>query len=431
MFILERTGIQMKEKILSLLKQIKNRDFIILSIIFFICAFTQIDFFIEKLGTGEIPVRTHDSYWYLDYSREFLQSLTIKPDFNGIFYFSYYGLLAIVLKVFRSDLAMVLIQVALNTVCVVFLYLIARDIFGRWTAVIASYFYIMSRELKMWSLYILTDSLYVSILIISVFLWVRFEKEKKRKYLFAFLGCMLYLSFLRPAGLIIVAFFMLYLVLKIDIKKAALRWRKNKMILIAALLFIGASIFSGLYILYNTKLGMSFYSNLRWLLHVNYATGTVFDFPTPYDYVYKAEKTRDIAGNFVLSFFVQNFKHIMILYGKRFICFWGELWIWDTHFGRKLEIIQYFWRLMPIILTFWGMVSAAVKGRADKTLILYVPVISTVTFCMVFFLDSAWRYRLPSLPFNYIFCAYAIYSIVSFASSKVMKIKEQGRAQSF
>lgn len=352
--------------------------------------------------------KTHDTYWYMDHANELLQNFKIVPDFNGVFYIGYYGLLAFVLWIFKSEVFMIWLQVIINALSVVLVFRIAEMVFNRRVAVIAGILYIASYELKFWSVYLLTDSLFVTNVLLTVFFWLAFIEIGKKKYLYSTAGSMLYMVILRPAGIITLGFFIFYLILSLDYKKLAGILRKRLFLSIigitggvAVLGFVAYKVVLG-------SVGMSFFWNLRWLLYGNYSAGQIFDIPTPYDHKFTAVKSADVMDNYVLSYFIHNGSHILILYIKRFFSFWGDLWIWHFRFQSRQEALRYFTNLAPILLMVVGMGWAAFGKRMEKALLLFIPIISAVLFCMIFFLDNAWRYRLPSIPFSRIFMACGI-----------------------
>lgn len=361
---------------------------------------------VYKLENG-FP-RTHDSYWYIDRANELIQNFKISPDFNGIFYIGYYGLLALILLIFKTEVVMVILQVIINALSVLLVYRISEMVFSRRVAVIASLIFVFSYEIKRWSVYILTDSIFISSLLLCIYFLLLFKESKLKKYLYLFTASMVYMVFLRPAGVITAAFIVIYLLLSVDYKNL-LRYLPKRPILCgtAAVMTIFVSVFF-IYKTINSSLGMSFYWHLRWLLHGSYSIGNIFDYPTPYNYKFNAVKDSNYLNNFVLSYFINNWYHILLLYIKRFIFFWGELWIWDYHFKNFQEVIQYLRKLAPILLMIVGMVCS-IRGRMiDKALVLFVPIISVVLFCLIFFVDGAWRYRVPCLPYVEMFMAYGI-----------------------
>jgi hypothetical protein len=222
----------------------------------------------------------------------------------------------------------------------------------------------------------------------------------------------IYMILLRPAGTITVCFLFIYIII-MNVNQILAFVKNNKLIFIISTIGIIPYIGLAVYYLLNSELGLSFFWNLRWLIFNNYGAGQIFDIPTVYDHKYIPIINNQYLNNFVISFFINNFYHIVVIYAKRFIFLWGEMWIWSYHMNSIGHAIDYFRRCIPLILAFWGMMRVLLKKQSAESLVLFVPIISTIIFCVIFFLDSGWRYRLPSIPFNAIFVAYSIDYILS------------------
>jgi hypothetical protein len=110
---------------------------------------------------------------------------------------------------------------------------------------------------------------------------------------------------------------------------------------------------------------------------------------------------------------------------KRFIFLWGEMWIWSYKLNTLSQAIDYIRRCLPLVFALWGMMRVIFRKKSGISLILFIPVISTVIFCVIFFLDSGWRYRLPSLPFLAIFMAYGIEYLLTLVINLTKKLLEK------
>jgi hypothetical protein len=377
-----------------------------------IAIFVRFRYTIELYISQGLFPKTNDSYWYVDHANELINSFKIDLDFNGIFYISYYSIVALLLLIFKSDVSVVYFQVFIGVLTVIPLFKTAETLINKRTAFIASLFFIFSKELNFWSTYILTDSIFISNLIFMIYSYTFLMKTKKKKYLHLTIANIIYMILLRPAGTITVCFLFIYIII-MNISKIFLFIKKNKLIFIISAIGIIPYIGLAIYYLLNSELGLSFFWNLRWLLFNNYGAGQIFDIPTVYDHKYIPVVNNQYMNNFVISFFINNFYHIIVIYAKRFIFLWGEMWIWSYHMYSISHALDYFRRCIPLILAFWGMLRVLLKKQSSESLVLFVPIISTIIFCVIFFLDSGWRYRLPSVPFNAIFVAYSLDYIIS------------------
>jgi hypothetical protein len=388
---------------------IKNNPIYFLLII---ALFVRFRYAIELYLTQGLFPKTNDSYWYVDHANELINSFKIDLDFNGIFYISYYSVVAILLLIFKSDVSVVFFQVFIGVLTVIPLYKTAEVLINKRTAFIAVIIYIFSRELNYWSTYILTDSIFISNLIFMIYSYTFLIKTNKNKYLYMTIANIIYMILLRPAGTITVCFLFIYIII-MNVNQILAFVKNNKLIFIISTIGIIPYIGLAVYYLLNSELGLSFFWNLRWLIFNNYGAGQIFDIPTVYDHKYIPIINNQYLNNFVISFFINNFYHIVVIYAKRFIFLWGEMWIWSYHMNSIGHAIDYFRRCIPLILAFWGMMRVLLKKQSAESLVLFVPIISTIIFCVIFFLDSGWRYRLPSIPFNAIFVAYSIDYILS------------------
>jgi len=388
-------------------KLFKHADFKYLLPIISISIITRVCYFLWRLIVEQGVPKTQDSHWYLDHAGDLLSGARFHIDFNGILYFGYYGLLAVFLAIFKSETVFVLLQVLVNALSVIFVYKISEMLLNKRTAVIASLIYALTYELIYWSAFLLTDSLFVSVLLMTVYFLLKSFNTKRKADIFIFSAGVAYMCFIRPSGIVTIAFIFVYIFINMDLKKiTSLIISYRRYILVCTV--ISASL--GFIIIYRGFLNpfvSSLYWNLRWLLLDNYSSGRIFDVKTPYDHVYNAVKENSHLNNFVISFFIDNWKHILILYGKRLLGFWGT-WMWNYNLTSPAGIIKFVVRLSPVIAMLTGILRIIRQKIYDRTSILILMIVSTQLFCTIFFIDSAWRYRLPSLAFVGILTGYGI-----------------------
>lgn len=373
-------------------------------------------YFYNLISEGGLP-QAHDTQWYLEHAQLLISQRHIDFDFNGVFYLSYYSLLALLLLIFKTPAAVVFVQMLINAFSVILAYKITLMLFNRRTAVITGMIYAFLWPMIFWSIYIITDSLFISLLLLQVYFLLKAFEERKRVYGYSFFFTSLYMIFFRPTGIITLTFLCMYIIINLELKSYVNRHKAFVLCvgILAAATFLylaGSTILS--------PLKESLYNNMRWLLLDNYAHGRIYDIPTPYDYSFNAVTDTNIFNNFIVSFFVNNGKHIVILYGKRIVSFVG-VWVW------KLNEIGMADRLKYLVPAMTGCFIAAVglsrmikKEIFKKSSILVFVVMSILCFTVFFFMDSAYRYRVPAFVFLGMIGAYGMDGCIE-VGSKCLK----------
>ena len=121
------------------------------------------------LMASELGVRHgRDTVRYLDAAALLLSGKI--PAGLATRYMGYNLFVAFILWVGLSHTAIVLIQAALTSVAAYCLYRVALNLYGSRTGILAVILYIGYAEIHAWNFYILTESLFTSMLIISLFL---------------------------------------------------------------------------------------------------------------------------------------------------------------------------------------------------------------------------------------------------------------------
>jgi hypothetical protein len=118
-------------------------------------------------------------------------------------------------------------------------------------------------------------------------------------------------------------------------------------------------------------------------------------------------------GSLTLSFIVNNWDHVFVLYAKRAIAFIGN-WVWQkpTDLTTLAGIQQFAKYMLPTVLFFVGIAGAFAAKIFRKASIVWLMVLATLLFCVVFFIDAMYRYRLPAVPFLIIGIAFGAERIV-------------------
>ena len=391
----------------------KSESKIILSLVV-LSLLPRIGYFLyHSLTQNGLPV-AFDTEWYLKYAYGFLDTFHVELELNSVFYLAYYSLLSVMLLIFRTYEAVVLVQMIINALTVILVYKLALVLFNRRTAIFSGIFFALNIQVIKWSIFIITDSLFVTLLLVNVYTVVMFFKSHLVKYKYAFLGSALAMILFRPTGIVALTFIFAYIMINLNYKKAAAFWKGRRL----AFLSVGMAAFLGgtIYVLSSGRLSPLFHNldmYLRWLLIEYYATGRIFDIPTPYDYSYKAVMDPNILKNyhienFPVKFVFNNWMDIMILFGIRTAAFFG-LWIlrWDElNFLVKLKYLVPF--LSAALLMGLGTVAMVRRRLFKEASVLYLTIASILVFCIIFFMDAAYRYRMPSMVFFGIIIAYGL-----------------------
>ena len=108
-----------------------------------------------------------------------------------------------------------------------------------------------------------------------------------------------------------------------------------------------------------------------------------------------------------MSFFINNWYNIIILYLKRLISFIG-VWIWNFDGSSLFSIVKYIIRLCILIPIVSGIYYMKMNKIIKKAALILFVILSIIFFCVFFFMDVSYRYRMPSLPFIGIVAAYGV-----------------------
>ena len=282
-----------------------------------------------------------DGDWYLNHSRSMLDNFAISLNMNEILYLGYNLLLTALLAIFKDPVTVVYIQALTASLAVIFVYLIAWTLFNQRTAIIASLLYLYNWEVTFWSTYLISDSFFVSLLIVCVYLLIQAVDSRGTSYISAFAIMALYMSLFRPAGIVIFLCMLLYILRRMGRKSIAAFWIKYRTILFG----FAAFVVFGLGLLYSLHVFDGFIASLQYnaklVLYNLYAKGRVYDIATAYDYFYRPDYTIDIMDSLVLSFFIHNWDAVVILFFRRSVAFFGT-WAWDNNLRNVADYLFFF-----------------------------------------------------------------------------------------
>lgn len=362
--------------------------------------------FFVRLATKGFPV-TDDSLWYLNYAQNLLIDFKISLHINDILYFSYNILLAGLLAIFKTPEKIIFIQGVVAGLSVILVYKIALMIFNRPTAIIATLLYGVSSELAHWAMFILTDSFFVSLLLLVVYLLLMAIKTKSTNYKAAFIFASCYMLFFRPTGCVSLFFIFIYLLIALP-RATLLAFVKKYYLPLTAVLVLGVGV--PIYAFISGKLDPLIESlayNGKLVLYNIYAFGWIHDIPSTYDYYYDPNYEIDKFDSLIFSFLINNWSDILVLYYRRAIIFLGN-WPLCLRITGIRSFILYFTNAWPAILFFSGLFWSIYNKKMKDSAILWLMVLAIFIFCVVLFIDSMYRYRMPAMPFIAIISAYGL-----------------------
>lgn len=362
--------------------------------------------------TGRGLPKSSDSYWYISYACGLLDNFSIGLNMDEVLYLGYNLLLALLLGVFKSTVTVVLIQAVTASLAIILVYKIALLLFNRTTAVLAGFCYLYIWDITLWSTYVLTDSFFVSLLLLCVYLLLRAMEPGKAGYRAAFAVTAIYMCFFRPTGIIIMVMMGLYICSQIDNKKLTDFLIKYKYwwsgLLGTAVILVGylysRSVFDPLIhsLQYNAKL----------VLYNVYAKGWIYDIPTSFDFFFRPNYSIDIGDSLILSFLIHNWESISVLYARRAIAFFGA-WTWQIQINSWVDAMYFAFKLLPAGLFAVGTIAALRNGKFNRAAILWLIVLAVFAFCVFLFIDAMYRYRFPAMPFIAIVVAYGMDRTIS------------------
>lgn len=358
--------------------------------------------------------RSEDSDWYLNYARSLLETFVIRLNIDEILYLGYNLLLTVMLTIFEDPVAVIYLQALLASLAVVLVYLTGKTLFNRRTGIIASLFYLYNWDVTLWSTYLLSDSLFVSLLLLTVYLLIRAvdggHSVKRRWLVFSLTA--LYLFFFRPTGVVVVTMMLLYILVRADrslMLKNLQRFRFGLICSLGGLLLVaGFLILSG-------RLDGFFQSlqyNVKLIMYNVYAKGQVYDIPTRFDYFFRPDYTINIGNSLAASFIANNWEAVSVLYFRRAVAFLG-IWAWMLKPQNLGDWLFFLYCSLPSLFFVWGTFAAINDGRFKRASILWFIVVAVFFFCVLLFIDSMYRYRFPAMPFVGMVAAYGLDRLIS------------------
>jgi 4-amino-4-deoxy-L-arabinose transferase-like glycosyltransferase len=404
----------------QLFHKYKNHDFVYLIPLVALSLWVRLRYYFFLKNSGKGFPDSADSQWYLTYARSMLADFDLNLHMNDILYFGYNILLTILLAIFKDPVAILFVQTVVASLCVILVFKISNMLFNKTTAIIASLLYAYSWEITLWSTYILTDSFFISLLLLCVYFLLKSLESEKKLFKWLFVLTALYLCVFRPTGLLTIFFIMIYYVFRMD-KRAIFTFIKKHKYAVGGVFTVAIAVFA--YILAGQMLSPFIHSiqfNAKMVLYNVYAKGWIYDHPTRHDHFFRPDYTINIFNSLILSFLINNWDHVLILYAKRAFAFLG-LWVWRIDVTNIVGLKKFFWNMLPWFLFGIGTLSAFINGVFRKVSIVWFIILAVFVFCITFFIDGMYRYKAPAVPFLAIAAAYGADSIIRLVIYTVRK----------
>ncbi len=155
-----------------------------------------------------------DSHRYLRWTNEIWEG---KISLYMFWYSGYVIFLSLILKLGLGLGGVVFIQITLSLIaCFCLYFLTKRFTDQKWPGLIASCGYLMFFEISSWNVYILTESIFTSCIIILI-TWV--YRLKKLKDMVLFIPFLLFVNFIRPMGITVLLSFLAFVFFEFKLGK--------------------------------------------------------------------------------------------------------------------------------------------------------------------------------------------------------------------
>jgi len=393
-----------KEQVARQYDRYRNSDGIIFIPLVLLALYEIVGHYFWLLSTKGLP-QSADSKWYMEYARCIRINLTDGLDINDVLYFGYNFLLSVLLDICREPATVVLVQAVTASLSVILVYKIAKLLFNKTTAVIASIFYCKTYDITLWSMYVLSDSFFVSLLLLCVYLLLMSFESDKKIYKIFFAVTSLYMLVFRPTGILTMASILIYILIRLP-RNTILGFVSKYRALVGGL---AAAVFAVLiYLFLDNQLDLFIQSmqfNAKKVLYNVYAKGWIYDLPSPHDYFFRPDYRINVCNSLVLSFIINNWDHVFIIYAKRAAAFLGR-WVWAINFQSVSGFLKFADQVLLVTLFLTGTIAAIYNKVFRKATIVWLIILAVFLFCIVIFIDWMYRYRLPAVPFIAIVTAY-------------------------
>ncbi len=331
----------------------------------------------------------YDSHRYLAYANSLAEGSTFWYQSSSIFYSTYALLLFFLLHVLKLPLiCVVLLQTVLSGVAAIYLYKTTfLQTFSRLSALLATFLFIVWPDLQSWNLYIHTESLYISLSVFILYLFVRSQQKVTDNERLKLLFLLLLIMFLRPNGLFLTAG-IITAILIVRYKEAFFLAGKRLLLFIPLLLLLVVLI-----LLLEVFSPLQYFINGQVIQGYNGITVTL-NFPPAFDH------SRLVIFQLMELFFHQPLQCLKLLL-LRFLFFWGQIRPYYS-LRHNLLIVTFFIPVYYLAITKLGNLRLRHPGI---TLMATLMLLHTL---MVMAVSVDWdnRFIVPVLPFVFVLAGF-------------------------
>lgn len=320
----------------------------------------------------------------------------------------YYWLYPLVMAVFRSNAtAIIVFQILLQGLAAILVYAIGATLFDRRAGIMAGLLYVGLFELFQWDIYILTDSLFVFLLVLATYLLVRWERLRTRSTAIGLVITLVGIALLRPTSL---PFF-------VAVGLWGLRTFRASRRFIVASLIVGA----GVALLVATRLGLfnphqgygiAYYGGYFFML---FQHGIVIRDRPAY--------TLDVHWDHGVT--LSNLAFLGSIFLHRLVAFWYATVREFAPFHKLLNIVTLVPLYVLAVIGVWRRPNNASVG-SRITFVLQVILFFWV-FQALTEVDYDFRYRAPVLPFVVLLAGNGLASILPQTIIQSETVAELGR----
>ena len=332
-----------------------------------------------------------DSQFYLDGA-----SMLIDSHFNFLHlssngYPAYYFAYPTIIAALGNPFTVICFQIILQAVASVLLFLLASQIFDKITGIAAGFIFALSFEIFQWNTYILTDSIFVSLLVIAAYFHMLAIQRKRLSLWASFIGITSMLLFLRPTTIPFIGAIIMAATWNLQKAQKAVLYCTG-ILIIVFIVFHSLSQDAGL------RLGINGY--------IHYFA-SLFDNGT----IVRDRASLSINPHWDSGFSTWNIAVFGEMVSLRLIAFWMPF---IQEFSTAHKILNVF-TLIPIFIFGTLGISYSLNGprtaSQSRNIIFFLSIILTFWIFQSFTeIDYDWRYRLPVLPFLIAFAAFGLTS---------------------
>jgi 4-amino-4-deoxy-L-arabinose transferase-like glycosyltransferase len=306
-----------------------------------------------------------------------------------VFYWGYPTVLAVFYQMFgNNDTLVVVFQILLSSICIIPLYKTAEILFNRDCGIISAAIYIFSWELFRWDVYILTDSVALSVSIIMLYFVTRYIEKPSLGMSIPAIMILVIAFFVRPTMIVYITVAFIFLISKLLKKKTPL----TILILVFLVLF-----------------GVLVYFILKGSINVDiYVTHYINQIKSGWVISGMPDHRIDISQDF-------DKNHLAMITGiasmvvRRWLAFW---YIFVHEFSTVHKLINFAYLAPIYAFCITAIISSIRNKMLQKISFILAIALSFSVFHAFTEVDFDWRYRIPVLPGLIVLSSFGIYTFL-------------------